>query len=488
MGPAPGPLPAGLSRDELLAAVDDALQPVPLRSAVVVALSGGPDSSALAYLVAEARPDLDATLAHVRHGLRDDAADLAVVATHRDWLGLPLEIRAVEVDPAGRGLEAAARDARYAALAEIADAVGATHVLTGHTADDQAETVLLRLARGSGTDGLGAMRPGRPLGGHQLIRPLLRIRRATLLGHLAAEGLPAAEDPGNRDPAVRRNVVRHEVLPALARAGTDPVGALGRLAELAAADAAALDGLARDAAASMVVRTGPVRSLPDAALAGLPLALRRRVVRHVLDGLTDRPLSAAAVDRVLHLGAGAAVDLASGVRATAGGGWRTLGPAEFARCPSLPLPHGGAVTWEPADLRLRTVTPQGPQPPAAAGQTQITFDLAEAWTPPAVRVPAGLLPPGGHPERMTLALPADVGPLEVRHRAPGDRVRTGGGTRRLQDVLVDAALPRPVRELWPVVAGADGRIVWVPGVAADAEVARTGRAAPHALLVVETAV
>ncbi|MFA9444160.1 tRNA lysidine(34) synthetase TilS [Egicoccus sp. AB-alg6-2] len=484
MEPPLGPLAPGRPRDVLVATVRAATATVPDGARVVIGVSGGADSTAVAYLVAEARPDLTPTLAHVRHGLRPDGEEQAALRTHAGYLGLELRQVEVEVTASGRGLEAAARDARYGALASVAADVGAAWVVVGHTADDQAETVLLRAARGTGVDGLAAMSQGRELRPDlHLLRPALGLRRADLRAFLVAEGLPWVEDPTNVDPAMRRNVVRHEVLPSLARAGGDPVGALGRLADLARADAAALHALAEGHAAELVVRTGAVRSLPDAGLDRLPIALRRRVVRLVLAELLDQPAGAAAVERVLDLAPGAAVDLPGGVRATAGGGWRTVGPPTAPSEAEQTLSVPGGVDWPPTSMRITSLTPGAPAP-AATDPGQIAFALAEAWTPPRVRIPGRLVPPGGTAERMSLALGPVTSALVVRSRRPGDRLRTAGGTRRLQDVLVDAGLPRPVRDLWPVVAAGD-RVVWVPGIAADVEVVREGRAAPRALLLVQ---
>ncbi|HWB72182.1 MAG TPA: tRNA lysidine(34) synthetase TilS, partial [Egibacteraceae bacterium] len=157
-----GALPAGLSRDNVVAAVRDALDAaVPEGAGVVIAVSGGPDSTALAHLVVEARPDLRACVAHVRHGLRDDASDARVAAAHAAALGLAFHESRVDVQVAGEGPEAAARRARYAALSGVARAVDGRWILLGHTADDQAETVLLNLARGTGIRGLAGMAPVR---------------------------------------------------------------------------------------------------------------------------------------------------------------------------------------------------------------------------------------------------------------------------------------------------------------------------------------
>jgi tRNA(Ile)-lysidine synthase len=465
----------------------------------VVALSGGPDSTALAYLVAEARPDLELTLVHVRHGLREDRRDLEVVTRHASWLGLPLEVREVEVVPAGRGVEAAARQARYGALREVRAAVGAAHVLLGHHADDQAETVLLRAARGTGTAGLGAMPPVRG----DLVRPLLRLRRVDLRRFVDLEGLPAADDPTNADPAVRRSLVRHELLPALDRIGPDAVGALARLADLAREDAEALEAWAEQVTRRARRRIGSVRVVSDAALAAAPVGVARRVVRRLVlevAGAGDRaageadgdrvagdadrhPPSAATVARVLELAPGRTVHLPGGLRASAGGGWRAVYPADAPETRAVPLAVPGTTVWAAAGLRVVAHTPdEGPPPTAAQGQ--IAFALPDAWTPPPVRLDAGAAPPGGLRERLRVVLPASTPALQVRPRRPGDRVVTAVGTQRLQDVLVDAGVPRPIRDLWPVVAD-DHRVVWVPGLVVDAALLTAGRRAPGLLLVCE---
>jgi tRNA(Ile)-lysidine synthase len=475
-----GPLPAGDGRDGLLAEVRAALDRarLPDGAAAVVALSGGPDSTALAYLVAEARPDLELTLAHVRHGLRDDQADLEVVRQHASWLGLPLEVHEVEVVVRGRGVEDAAREARYSALRTVAAGCGAEAILLGHTADDQAETVLLRAARGTGLAGLAAMTLVRD----DLVRPLLRLRRGDLRRFVELEGLPSVEDPTNADPAVRRAIVRHELLPLLARVGPDPVGALGRLADLAREDGAALDRWAADVVRGAARRVGPVVVVPDEALAAVPVAVARRVIRQLAATLTD-PLAAADVVRVLDLGPGRLAHLPGGLRASAGGGWRALYVDPLPGADAAPLAVPGTTPWPPAAIQLTAITPRTTAD-AADGTQQIAFALPEAWTPPAVRPDPAVLPPGGVRQRLRLALPGDLPALAVRHRQTGDRLATAAGTKRLQDLLVDAGVPRPIRALWPVVTAAD-RPVWVPGIAADAEVLEAGRRDPRLLLVCE---
>lgn len=477
-GPVLGPLPPGRSRDELLGEVTARLVCLPASATVVLACSGGPDSTALAYLVTEARPDLQVVLAHVNHGLRGADAqrrDRDVVETHAAWLGVALEVRDVEVVGAGHGMEAAARDARYAALRSVADTHGAAAILVGHSADDQAETVLLRLGRGTGLDGLAAMSA---VSG-DLVRPLLRVRRTDLRAFVELEGLPTSDDATNRDDAVRRVRVRHEVLPALGRIGPDPVGALARLADLARGDASALD----EAAARLpdaLYWVGPVAVLATDALRGAPVAIARRVVRAAVTALVGQPPSVRTVERVLTTRPGAGASLPGGLELRVDRRWRTLHPRgreDEVDATSLAVP--GVTPWPSAGISVRAVTPD--VAPDTPGNEQIAFALPGAWTPPTVRLDPGARLPGAREARSTLWLPALADPLSVRSLAPGDRVLTGGGTRRVVEVLRDAGVPRAVRPRWPLVAAGE-RVVWIPGIEVDRHVYDAGRLEPQSLL------
>jgi tRNA(Ile)-lysidine synthase len=406
---------------------------IPRGAAALVAVSGGPDSVALLHLVADARPDLALTAGHVRHGLRDDAADARVAAAHAVALGVPFLERSVAVDPdrAG-GLEAVARDARYAALVAMAREAGAGWVLTGHTADDQAETVLLNAARGSGTRGLAGMPRRRRLAdGVELLRPLLDIPRADVRALIADRGLEVAEDPTNADRHRRRARARAETLPVLAgltgHGSVDGLrNALVRLAGLARDDADALDALAATSAERLVVAWGPARAARLAELDALPPALASRVVRRLLTEAGGTPDSEA-VHAVRHLGSGA-LHVPGGAWVTAGGGWLAARPAD---CDGL--------TERPVAVPGATDVPE--------------IGMAVVAGPPRSRprYPPGLPGPAAG------ALP-DRGDLVVRGRRPGDRFAGG----RLADAL--EPVPRALRDLVPVVA-AGPEVVWVPGLA-----------------------
>ena len=246
---------------------------------MLVALSGGPDSLALAAATAFEAPRAGyrAGAVVVDHGLQEGSAEVAArAAAAARALGLdPVLVRRVAVGTAG-GPEAAARDARYAALAGAADESGGVRVLLGHTADDQAETVLLGLARGSGPDSLSGMTAA----AGAYLRPLLGIRRTATEAFCADSGLSPWTDPHNSDERFRRVRVRSTVLPVLERElGPGVTEALVRTADQLREDAAALDELAAEWLEEIAEHAEAGIALPVAALATNPAALRQRVIR-----------------------------------------------------------------------------------------------------------------------------------------------------------------------------------------------------------------
>lgn len=254
---------------------------------MLVACSGGADSVALAAAAAFEAPRLGLRVGGVTvdHGLQKGSTSRAsTVAALLIGLGLePVEVVAVDVSAHSGGPEAAARAARYGALDGVADRLRASTVLVGHTLDDQAETVLLGLARGSGTRSLAGMAAvsGSPVGAEgtdaRYRRPLLAVERAVTKAACADLGLPVWDDPQNADPSFARVRVRSEVLPVLEAAlGPGVAAALARTADLARDDADALDRWAAGSYAEMADVDG---SLDVAALALLPPAVRRRVLR-----------------------------------------------------------------------------------------------------------------------------------------------------------------------------------------------------------------
>jgi len=408
---------------------------------LLVAVSGGPDSTALLAALAELASGrgLGLTAAHVDHGLRgaEGAAEADAVAALATRLGVPFVRCAVTVS-AGPDLEARARRARYQALARVAQEVGARRIVTGHTQDDQVETVLLRLVRGAGRRGLGAMRPVRG----RLWRPLLAATRADVRRFLAERGLGFAVDRTNADLRHARNRVRRLLVPLLRAEFNPRLGpALAALAERLRDEddflAAAAAGRARELVAGEHLRT---------AVAKEPPALARRIVRSWLERGARRGVGAMHVARVLALSAG-----------RARGAVAIPGPARVVR-------EGEVLVRRPG----RAATPSsfafeiGPGRTVVhpAGGWRVAFSAARARGAGEARA-AGV----AHALFDADALP---GGLVLRSPAPGDRVRLlAGGTRKLQDVLVDAKVPRETRALLPVLA-AGAEILWVPGLARGA--------------------
>jgi hypoxanthine phosphoribosyltransferase len=275
--------------DELAALVDDLLTRCtfpPAGTPLACAVSGGPDS--LALLVLATAAGCDVTAIHVDHALRTGSAHEAdLVAAVAAKVGARFEAKTVSVEP-GPNLEARARKARFAVLPG--------DVATGHTMDDQAETVLINLLRGAGADGLAGMAPG-------YRHPLLGLRRAETHSLCAAAGLDPVDDPSNADPAFVRNRIRAELLPLCAEvAGRDPVPLLARQA-----------GVLRDEVE--LLNTLAAGTLPDPSdartVARTPRPVARRALRTWLrdqdQSDTAHPPSLAEVDRVLDVASGKAV-------------------------------------------------------------------------------------------------------------------------------------------------------------------------------------
>jgi tRNA(Ile)-lysidine synthase len=440
---------------------------IPAGSRVLAAVSGGSDSVALLRLLLDLAPGGGFTVAgvgHVNHGLRGTSSerDEAFCRRLAAGLGLPFESARRDVSALAKAnrtsIEAAAREARYEALADMAGRLGADLIATGHTREDQAETFLLRLLRGAGAAGLSGIRPRRGA----LVRPLLPARRHELRQYLASIGQPFREDASNRDTAIPRNWVRHRLLPLLAiRLNGDIVEVLARQAGVLGDENGLLDQLSDDAA-RLVVTPGHEGALAmdRAAMLALPPAVARRVVRQSLGRLAGRRfLGAGHVEAVLGLASGwprgRAVDL-PGVRVERIGADVVLysrghagrgAPGSFSRAIAVPgrvdLPECGCAI---VTRRRRRTT-------------------GEADALQGVR---------GGPDIAVIDALAARGGLTVRSRRPGDWIRPLGlrGRKKLQDVLVDRRVPRAERDRVPLVVDAEDRLVWVAGhtVSHDARV------------------
>jgi tRNA(Ile)-lysidine synthase len=270
------------------AAACDALGLPAGRAAIVVACSGGSDSAATLHVVRFARPAARLIACYVDHGARPAASvarDLAAVRVQARIAGAKVAVHRLQGRPRrGASAEATMRDARYAALAACASRAGARHVVAGHQREDLAESALLALVRGSGIDGIAAMKPARPLGaGVDLVRPMLWASKTSLARLAQAAGMPVSVDETNADTSMRRNAVRG-MLRTLESAVPGASRAIARSAVIAAGERALLEALAASAYRRCAAPDG--RSMTAAALRRLPMPLLRRVLRFALKRAT----------------------------------------------------------------------------------------------------------------------------------------------------------------------------------------------------------
>jgi tRNA(Ile)-lysidine synthase len=412
---------------------------------VLVAVSGGADSVTLLHLLKALAPDWRLTLhvLHVDHQLRPDSArDAAFVRALGARLGIPVEVATVQVAP-GESVEAAARRARYAALEACADRLGAGRIAVAHTADDQAETVLMRLLEGTGVRGLAGIPPVRG----RVIRPLIDCRRPALEAELRRAGLDWVEDPSNHDPKFLRNRVRHELLPLLAGSYSPGIAdTLRRVAALARDSVDALDRVATTELARLAAVEEGAVTLPLGPLRELPRPVAAEVLRQAAARLGSR----------------------APLRAWAHRGLRRVLAAP---APRRPFRLGG-VTLEVSGPRLRLAVAALPALVARAlavpGRLELP-EIGQALEATVIDAESYAIPDA----QSRVAFDADELPaaLVARPRRAGDRVTPfGGHERKLKDLLIDAKVPRWERSRVPVIE-AGGQILWVAGL-------RRGAAAP----------
>ena len=407
--------------------------PLPPSGVVLAGVSGGSDSVALARLLALAAPKQGWRLAlgHVDHALRPDSGeDARFVAELAQELGAAFFCQKVTVESEGRSLEAAARQARRQALGQMAAQAGAVAIALGHTAGDQAETVLMRLLGGTGPSGLAAMRSWSP----PWWRPLLAAGREQLREWLGAQGHPWREDPSNDSLEFLRNRVRHQLLP-LARELVNPRAeqALVRLASLAGEEEELWRAWCREQEGQVLLRQGTSLVLRAKPLADMHPARQRRLLRHAMDLLTGRGQHVLAlhVEQMLELSAGAPgrkLTLPDGLMAWREAAALRLDRAEPPDCPSLFL-HGPATVALPhlgASLRLELV--QEKPPIVGRGPQACLPAQAVRW------------------------------PLELRPPQPGERFHPLGapGGKRLSRLLIDRKVPQWWRARTLILADREG--------------------------------
>lgn len=419
---------------------------------VIVAVSGGPDSLCLLHLLKRLSSEymLNLVVAHLNHCLRPEALQEADgVGKIASALSLPFEVRTVDIRNFKKkhaiSEEEAGREARYDFLFETARKYKASRIALGHHLDDQAETVLLNVIRGTGVDGLAGMLPRRTRGDIYLIRPLLCLRRSEIESYCDDNNLQPFTDSSNLETNYTRNRLRLELIPQLQMQYNPRIReALFRLGALAADDRIFLQNLARKKYYSLARFINRETILDRQALLNLPPALQGRVLRHAL----RKHVSVKGVSS-LHIGQ--LLDLAKSGRA---GSQLTLPGKSSAYFSYKHLVIRTAP--DPKQKELKPLVLQIPGTVLLSEGHKISAcitDVSElSWPPPAYRAYLDLD-----------KIPSSS--LIVRSRMPGDRFHPQGapGAKKLKDFLIDQKVPFYRRESLPLVT-AEENIIWVAGI------------------------
>lgn len=427
---------------------------------VLVAVSGGTDSMALLHALHmnADRLNIKVMAAHANHGFRPDESPQEAESVRRFCanLGIPLELAELDVPghlrEHGGNKQAAARKLRYRFLHEASAKAGASRIAFAHHADDQAETVLMRVLRGTAPGGLAGIPLRRKEGNVELIRPLLRINKMDLAAYCTHWNIPYHTDSSNLSTDYFRNAVRLEALPYLESFNGRLSASLCRLAESASAESDYLNARTEELFASLMRPEKGGLSMSGADLAGLHVALQRRLIKLILDylALENEPTG---FDEVEHIRIGALsaspaswrIDLSRGLRFR----------REYSR-----------LSWtrrseEPQDgYEILVAEPQGSLLVSEAG-VRLEFSLKAI-----LGENAGSAAAEAGPLTAFFDLDELLFPLLVRSRREGDRMNPLGlnGSKKVQDMFVDAKVPPSRRPFMPLVCEAGGRILWIPGI------------------------
>lgn len=435
-------------------------------NAVLVGVSGGPDSMALLHILARLAPRWGLTLgvAHLNHGLRkgDAEQDAQFVADHCRRLKLPCYVQRSDVAAMQKqqkiSMEMAGRRARYDFFRQVAQAENFDRIALGHHADDNAELILMNLMRGSGPLGMGGIPPVR---GRLLVRPLIRLRRDEIIYFVTQNRIEYRRDSSNTDTRFLRNRIRHQLLPQLASSYNPKItDALNRFARVARDEEDWFDRQVESLFADVAQTAPDGVALSIAGLSKIHVALQRRVLRHAVHHIKGdlKKIALHHIDVLHHM-------------------IQTGSPDAHAD-----LPGGLAARREDRRLVIRRHTaPRRRANTPATPATPLFQHLIHAATPQ----PQCLKIPEAGAQILWQAVPGDAGdsatisgqkivyfdidtiqwPLTVRSFLPGDRFHPLGmtGSQKLKKFFIDRKIPRHRRPLIPIVLN-QGQIIWIAGL------------------------
>jgi len=434
-----------------------ALADVPPDSKLVVAFSGGPDSTALLAGLAKLRCDmsLDLLACHVNHGIRKESSDKDARAASKIAESLSVEFRLFENDIPSKaksikqGIEQTAREVRYELLAGAVEQFGAIRVVMGHTLDDQAETTLMHAARGSGLRGMSGMRPRSVLNipSHQVlvnvIRPLLGVRHHDCVTFCELQSLDYVVDESNSSDIYARNRVRHDALPILERVSPGATAALARLARNSQQDLDALDWFTDKIVTDIEVDDG-IYSV--AGISDLPEPVANRVLMRLFEiasgNLQELERSHLELMKGLVQGrSGTAIDLPQGFKLV--------------------------IDKDMFHFRTQNGSDDCPYPPAfeeSEFNVPSHQQLVNDWKLITESVPRPTKLNSKNSLETYASNSLEASTLRVRNRRPGDRFHPLGatGSKKLQDYFIDEGLPRRWRDRVPIIE-ANSEIAWIVG-------------------------
>ncbi|UQZ84923.1 tRNA(Ile)-lysidine synthase [Paenibacillus konkukensis] len=427
---------------------------------MVVAVSGGPDSMALLHVLfaLSKRWDWRLVVAHVDHGFRveESALEAAMVEEEAARLGLACEVGRFDapgyIRETGQNAQAAARELRYGFLQQTAAKSGAERIVLAHHADDQAETMLMRLLRGTGPAGLSGIPVRRTERNVELVRPLLRIYKSELLDYCREEGIRYCIDSSNESTKYTRNEIRLELLPMLQRYNEQLPQALGRLSVMMAAENDFVDRQAAALFEQCVAAESDFAEWSRNWFAGVHVALQRRLIKLILNYLS---FDADSMDFLkleqmrdailrpepsnLHIDIGQSLVLT-----------REYDRIKLHTLFVPPIPYRYVLQ---RNERRLTITETGAV-------------IECAWFEGDAAVAAMKALPADGRDAAWFDAGQLTFPLTVRSRADGDRMTLFGlnGSKKVKDIFIDAKIPPSRRTQIPVVADDRGRVVWLPGV------------------------